>query len=458
MDHYEVIVVGAGVGGLSAAAYLAQAGIQTLVIEQTAFPGGRCYSRVIDGAEYDIGALYLGGRVPAILRTVFGLDCHTIPFRGGIAVGEHLVSFPFDRQTLRELGACGVSWWTLARFLFHVPQLFMPSAFERCASVGDLLNVLTPDENIRFVGDVMFGVSGTSPDRLPSHYLRLNGPVAGYRATNPEYLVGGNRTIADRLLQVIRGNGHINFEEKVERLLFDGQRVCGVVTDRREYRTDFVISNADIQTTVLKLGETAVWPDDYQREVEMLQKPLSIVNVFLTFDSGVQLPPGYGVFFVADDPVKEFQWLEKGCFPPQSMFVLYVPTQIVPERSGCHRATLQFYCPRGNVTLEKLNRQVQKVMTTGLARLYPRFSTHVMGHTVYPPERYVQEFGLQPYVFGVSPALGQRRFPIRMPIRNMFCVGDSVQPGGPCVPQAMESGIAGAQMVVQHMKAPVADE
>jgi phytoene dehydrogenase-like protein len=452
MDHYEVIVIGAGIGGLSAAAYLAQAGIQTLVIEQTSFPGGRCYARMIDGVEYDIGALYLGGGVPHLLRDVFGLNCPTTPFRAGIAIGDQLVSFPFDRQTLRELQACGVSRRALARLLLHIPRLFFSSTFKRCASVDEVLGMLTTDQTLRFVGDVTFGVSGTSPQRLPSSYVRLNGRIASYRAANPEYLSGGNRSLADLLLQVVRQNGHVRFEERVEGLLIEGQRVRGVVTGRQTYGADFVVSNADIRTTVLDLCDAAVWPPNYRHDVEMLQRPLRVVNVFMTFSREVQLPAGYGVFFVADDPIGEFQWLEEGRFSPQSMFILYVPSQMIPGHRGDHRATLQFYHPRGNVSPETLERRVQQVLTTGLDRLWPRFSEHVTACTVYAPERYLDEFGLQPFVFGVSPALGQRRFPIDMPIPNLFCVGDSVQPDGPCVPQAIESGIAGARMVLEHRR------
>jgi phytoene dehydrogenase-like protein len=102
MTHHKAVVIGAGVGGLSAAACLAKTGVQTLVIEQTPFPGGRCYSRVIDGAEYDIGALYIGDRVPQILESVFGIDCVFKPYRLGFKIRDCFVSVPPDRHALRE--------------------------------------------------------------------------------------------------------------------------------------------------------------------------------------------------------------------------------------------------------------------------------------------------------------------------------------------------------------------
>jgi prolycopene isomerase len=41
---YDVIVIGAGIGGLSAASLLSHAGFRTLVLEKNNFLGGRCAS------------------------------------------------------------------------------------------------------------------------------------------------------------------------------------------------------------------------------------------------------------------------------------------------------------------------------------------------------------------------------------------------------------------------------
>jgi phytoene desaturase len=51
----SVVVIGAGVGGIAAAARLARAGYQVTVVEKNGQPGGRCDQIVRDGHRFDVG-------------------------------------------------------------------------------------------------------------------------------------------------------------------------------------------------------------------------------------------------------------------------------------------------------------------------------------------------------------------------------------------------------------------
>ena len=53
---YDAVVIGAGLGGLSCAAILAQQGFKTLVCENTGQVGGCCSSYDHEGYRFDIGA------------------------------------------------------------------------------------------------------------------------------------------------------------------------------------------------------------------------------------------------------------------------------------------------------------------------------------------------------------------------------------------------------------------
>ena len=51
----SVLVIGAGVGGIACAAYLARKGYRVTVVEKNAVPGGRCNQIVQDGHRFDVG-------------------------------------------------------------------------------------------------------------------------------------------------------------------------------------------------------------------------------------------------------------------------------------------------------------------------------------------------------------------------------------------------------------------
>ena len=55
----RVVVVGAGLGGLSCALYLAAAGRQVTVVEREPVPGGRAGRLSVDGYEFDTGPTVL---------------------------------------------------------------------------------------------------------------------------------------------------------------------------------------------------------------------------------------------------------------------------------------------------------------------------------------------------------------------------------------------------------------
>ncbi len=65
----NVLVIGAGIGGIAAAGALARLGYQVTIIEKNAHPGGRCGSYLKDGHRFDIGATFL--MMPGVYQEAF---------------------------------------------------------------------------------------------------------------------------------------------------------------------------------------------------------------------------------------------------------------------------------------------------------------------------------------------------------------------------------------------------
>lgn len=64
MEHYDVIIIGAGLGGLACGKILADRGLHVAVLERCARPGGCLQSYRRQGLELDTGFHYVGGLAP----------------------------------------------------------------------------------------------------------------------------------------------------------------------------------------------------------------------------------------------------------------------------------------------------------------------------------------------------------------------------------------------------------
>jgi prolycopene isomerase len=94
---YDVVVIGAGIGGLVTASQLASKGARVLVLERYLIPGGSGGSFKRNGYCFDVGASMIFG---------FGEEGHTnLLTRALAAVGEHCETIPDPTQLEYHLPA-----------------------------------------------------------------------------------------------------------------------------------------------------------------------------------------------------------------------------------------------------------------------------------------------------------------------------------------------------------------
>jgi len=65
----SAVIIGAGIGGIATAVYLAKSGYNVSVFEKNSSPGGRCGQLIRDGHRFDLGATML--IMPGIYREIF---------------------------------------------------------------------------------------------------------------------------------------------------------------------------------------------------------------------------------------------------------------------------------------------------------------------------------------------------------------------------------------------------
>jgi len=243
--HTEVLIVGAGLAGLSAAIHLEAAGVEVTVIESSDRAGGRVASDVIDGFICDRGFQLINAQYPALqeLNMISEFDFIEAPRVIEVSLGDrrHVIGDP--RQ---------VPWTALNKATGTIPEKiallrFIASRPKPGQSIGQALrNTGTCYE--RVLRPFLQGVFLTDPDNVDALYGHsiIKSFVSG-RPGVPRSGVGElSKALAKRV-------GNIVYETRV-----DGIEQRSVHTNNGTYTANRILIATDATTATQLLGLTEV--------------------------------------------------------------------------------------------------------------------------------------------------------------------------------------------------------
>lgn len=337
-DHYDCIVVGSGIGGLTTAALLAKrGGKRVLVLDQHYVAGGNSASFRRKKFEFNIGLHYVGEcgpgeRITRILDacgvadleflpmaeglemfTVFDGDGFTVPSTREQYRQRLLDRFPDERQGIdrycRFLEQAGVasraefggSWWDKLLVPFRCPMVvrYMNKTaaqfIDSCTSNPELYTTFTAQS----------GAYGLPPSQVS--VLFHTGLQNHYFTSGGWYPVGGGQAMADGLAETIEASGSdIRLRCDVREITVEGGRATGVVFDSKQLGTvrvtaPVVISNADLKKTVQELVGPSHFPARFNRKIQHFEMTMPLFIAFVGLDFPPEdLPFGNGNQWLTD--------------------------------------------------------------------------------------------------------------------------------------------------------------
>lgn len=255
--NVDVVVVGAGLAGLSAARELTHQGHDVLLMEGRDRVGGRSYSGSVAGLAVDRGGSFVGPTQDAVLALIAELGLPTVPT---YHQGKNLIHWrgtarayrgTIPRLSLFGLLDMGRLQWQFERLSRAVP-ISAPWEAKRAhqldaVSLGQWLRMVRATKSSMDLMAIMTRVTwGCEPDDVSmlhaARYVRaaggLNRMLDTKNGAQQDLIPGGTQQIAERAAADL--GDRVVLDARVHRIDRHGSGVT-VVTDRGEAEAGFVI-------------------------------------------------------------------------------------------------------------------------------------------------------------------------------------------------------------------------
>ncbi|MBC7349901.1 MAG: NAD(P)/FAD-dependent oxidoreductase [Candidatus Aminicenantes bacterium] len=301
--RYDVIVVGAGLGGLTCAALLTQKGLRVLVLDKDLHPGGTSYVFQRGAYKFPMGPLSFSypGYVSSLLASL-GLK-EPLEFQRNhfqLIAGDLDLVYSVTPKTLqqelakkfpREADGLETFFQELEKAikLVHDIYLWHPDYLpEKLSPLQEKVVQSEYSESRKtrilswshaFSGDVLrkylknkllvnfLGSMGTGEPVMSFLTLAVMWNIMSVEGI--WYPSWGIQGISDRLAEIIRaGGGGLWLGMPVKRIVVENGQARGIMTaDDGFIGADWIVSNADFKTTFLELIESAAVPGEFLERV-----------------------------------------------------------------------------------------------------------------------------------------------------------------------------------------------
>ena len=482
---YDSIIIGAGLGGLTAAAKLAKEGQKVLVLEQHEVPGGCATTFQRKKFTLEVGLHEMDGfgensfkkqifdefgvfdgvefvRLPEFYRTVWKDTDFVFPdnleeaksklkkefpeeadaiekyFRFVTGLGKEIENLPRTRAQKR---------WKEPLFPLFYPKLVRSTL----NTAGGFMDKLFCSERLKMI--LLSNASYYHDDPYALSLFYFAAEQNSYYSDGSYFIKGGSQKLSDYLADYIRKQGgEVLLNSEVSAILVENEKAAGVTyrekkkketVDRQVFAKN-IIANAAVPLVAEKLlpGEAA---RKLQNQIKTMKPGPSILTVYLGFKKPPKtLGNQHYSTFVIDDSVnnaREIAGNARADFDKRSfVFVDYgmIDSGLAPKGKAtgviCTLDYASAWEGMDKTAYRRKKEEIAKTLLTRLDKIIPGMAKLVEYKEVATPltiKRYTYNPEGTPYGFAQTPDQSARkRLPVKSLVPGLYFASAWSSPGG----------------------------
>jgi prolycopene isomerase len=505
----KIVVIGSGMSGLTAGAYLARAGHNVTVFEQFAAPGGVTATVRQDGFGWDIGPLLLEGFAPGdkgrLILEELDVSKQVISVREdrGLSMPGFTLWKPevyagpyWRRDRLKELFPAESE--ALDRYYrFYDRMIALMSLSRRAESAHGLsalwlkLRMLAAFQAVKnkvnwnsgqlmdyyFQSPVLktffLGILAdfvTAPSEfpalgVPSIHLEtaFDKRILTYPGTQSaqvaySYIINGCQSLVDAVMGVVLvNNGKVLTNSTVKRIVIENGKATGVeLTDGRIEAADLVLASGGMKEVFFDLVGREHLPEALIRQIEsnQLMESVLMVQLGIDFDPTPYQPAALCYYYKTDDLEGAVQRLRTGYYHEgKEGFLIYTPSLHSPSLAPAGKYAVTIYTIAPNWLAEgtwasRKEELADKLVAEAEVHI-PGLRERTLTRLILTPEEFRQRTHQTHHSFGgIPPVIGNKPPAHKTPVAGLWFIGAQSESGG-----GVLNVMTGAQKVAQRILA-----
>ncbi len=503
----KIIIIGSGMSGLTAGAYLARAGHAVTIFEQFPTPGGVTATISQDGFGWDIGPLLLEGFAPGdkgrVILEELGISqqVQTVHEDRGLSMPEFALWKPqeyegpywrrerlksffpdesvaldryyrfYDRmirlmtlarraETAHGLASLWLKLRLLLAFQFvkkyvnwnggQLMDHYFKSPALKTFFLGIVADFVTAPSEFPALGVPSIHLETAFDKRIPTY------PGTKSAQTAYTYILGGCQSLVNAVMGVVVANGgKVLTNATVKRIVIENGRAAGVeLADGRIETADLVLASGGMKEVFFDLVGREHLSSELVGQIESnrLMELVLMVQLGIDFDPRPFQPAALCYYYKTQDLEGAVRRLRTGDYHQgKDGFLVYVPSlhspSLAPE--GKYAVTIYTVAPdtlSEGTWSDRKEALADKLVAEAEAYI-PRLGLHTLTRLILTPEDFRRRTHQSHHSFGgVPPVIGNKPPAHKTPIAGLWFIGAQSESTG-----GVMNVMTGAQKVAKQI-------